>query len=48
MINQLGSDYPTDMLDRNPIATVDNLNIPKRDKQKICGENAARLLNIPV
>ncbi|MFC2048237.1 amidohydrolase family protein, partial [Chloroflexota bacterium] len=42
----LGSDYPADMADDNPVATVANLDIPETDKQKIWGGNAARLLNI--
>lgn len=43
----LGSDYPTDMADRNPVATVGNLaQISEQDKQKMWGGNAARLLKM--
>ncbi|MFC1861705.1 amidohydrolase family protein [Chloroflexota bacterium] len=43
----LGSDYPADMSDPQPVATVGNLRqISEQDKQRIWGENAARLLRI--
>lgn len=43
----LGSDYPADMADPQPVATVDKLGqISQADKEKIWGGNAARLLGI--
>ncbi len=43
----LGSDYPADMSDPQPVATVGNLKqISERDKRRIWGQNAARLLKI--
>ena len=42
----LGSDYPGDMSDEDPVNTVAGLGIPEEGKQKIWGRNAIRLLNI--
>ena len=40
----MGSDYPYDMGDEEPVATVQNLTIPEVDKRKILGGNLMRLL----
>ncbi len=42
----MGSDYPYDMGDEDPVASVRNLSIPETDKKKILGENLSRLLGI--
>ena len=45
----LGSDYPFDMADPDPVATVNGMkSIPAADKRKILGETAAKLLGINV
>ena len=44
----LGSDYPFDMGDPEPCASVGNLRIDPRDKEKISGGNAASLLAIGI
>ncbi len=44
----LGSDYPFDMGDPEPWATVDSLKVAARDKEKIAGGNAASLLGIGI
>ncbi len=42
----MGSDYPYDMEDPAPVASVRNLSIPEADKKRILSENVARLLEI--
>jgi aminocarboxymuconate-semialdehyde decarboxylase len=43
----LGSDYPADMADFHPVASVENLKtITNTDKRRVLGENAANLLKI--
>jgi len=42
----MGSDYPYDMGDEDPVAFVRDLSIPETDKKKILGENLCRLLRI--
>ncbi len=43
----LGTDYPADMADSQPVLKVENLtNISGEDKQKILGGNAARLFKL--
>jgi len=45
----LGSDYPFDVMDSNPVKTVDLLeSISFKEKKKIWGENAAQILGIDV
>jgi len=45
----MGSDYPFDVQDSDPITTVDRVrSISSQDKKKIWGENAAQLLGIPL
>lgn len=43
-----GSDYPFDMGDPEPCATVSDLKIDAKDKEKIAGGNAASLLDIGI
>ena len=42
----MGSDYPYDMGDEDPVGSVNNLSIPEADKKKILGGNLIRLLGI--
>lgn len=43
----LGTDYPFDMADPEPVARMQRLTgIPKKDKQLVLGANAARLLKL--
>jgi aminocarboxymuconate-semialdehyde decarboxylase len=42
----MGSDYPYDMGDEDPVASVQSLSIPEFDKKKILGENLRRLLGM--
>jgi aminocarboxymuconate-semialdehyde decarboxylase len=43
----MGSDYPYDMGDPHPVSTVSNLTwLPARDKERILGENAAKIFKI--
>jgi aminocarboxymuconate-semialdehyde decarboxylase len=42
----LGSDYPFDMADPDPVGSVNAMKIPATGKRKILGETAARLLGI--
>lgn len=42
----MGSDYPYDMGDENPVDFVRNLSVPEADKKKILGGNLSRLLGI--
>jgi aminocarboxymuconate-semialdehyde decarboxylase len=42
----LGSDYPFDMADHDPVKTITTLNLSKEDEEKILGGNARRLLNL--
>lgn len=42
----LGSDYPFDMADPNPVSTVRKQGLPASDEAKIMGQNAARLLGL--
>jgi aminocarboxymuconate-semialdehyde decarboxylase len=43
----LGSDYPYDMADFDPVHSVEELKTASsRDKRKVLWENAAKLLNI--
>jgi len=43
----MGSDYPADMADADPVATISRLEpIPGVDKENIFGKNAARLLGL--
>jgi aminocarboxymuconate-semialdehyde decarboxylase len=43
----MGSDYPADMADPDPVATLSRLEpIPSADKENIFGKNAARLLGL--
>jgi len=42
----LGSDYPFDVADSDPVETVNRLNISNAEKKKIWGENAVKLLGI--
>jgi aminocarboxymuconate-semialdehyde decarboxylase len=43
----LGSDYPYDMADLDPVSSVKGLKpISRMDKKKVLWENAAKLLNI--
>jgi len=45
----LGSDYPYDMGEANPIALVDGVpTLSEEDRKAICGLNAARLLKLSV
>jgi aminocarboxymuconate-semialdehyde decarboxylase len=42
----IGTDYPYDMGDETPVATVKKLNISAADKEKILGGNAKRLFKL--
>jgi len=42
----LGSDYPFDMADPDPVGAVRALGLPPDDEQAVLGGNAARLLEI--
>jgi aminocarboxymuconate-semialdehyde decarboxylase len=42
----MGSDYPFDMADPDPVKTVSNQSLSKKDQEKIMGENAAQLLKL--
>jgi aminocarboxymuconate-semialdehyde decarboxylase len=42
----LGSDYPFDMADPDPVGAVRALGLPRQDEQAVLGGNAARLLEI--
>ena len=42
----LGSDYPFDMADADPISTVKNLGLNKRAEEKIMWKNAASILKL--
>jgi aminocarboxymuconate-semialdehyde decarboxylase len=42
----LGSDYCFDMGLDDPVATVDRLDLPAAEKNKIKGENALKLLRL--
>ncbi len=42
----MGSDYPYDMGDEDPVASVMNLAIPEKDKKRILGGNLYSLLGI--
>lgn len=42
----MGSDYPYDMGDEDPVASVQGLSIPEVDKKKILGGNLRRLLGM--
>ncbi|MFC2001928.1 amidohydrolase family protein [Chloroflexota bacterium] len=43
----MGTDYPADMADSSPVRTVQSLvNVSEADKQKIMGDNAARLFKL--
>jgi aminocarboxymuconate-semialdehyde decarboxylase len=42
----LGSDYPFDMADPDPVGAVRSLGLPSDDEQAVLGGNAARLLEI--
>ncbi|MPZ76001.1 MAG: amidohydrolase family protein [Deltaproteobacteria bacterium] len=40
----LGSDYPYDMGDPEPVESLRKTNISTKDKERICSENAGRVL----
>lgn len=42
----LGSDYPYDMGDPEPVESLQKTNISTKDKERICSENAGRVLGI--
>jgi aminocarboxymuconate-semialdehyde decarboxylase len=42
----MGSDYPYDMGDEDPVGFVQNLSVPEDDKRKILGGNLRRLLGM--
>lgn len=42
----LGSDYPFDMADADPISTVKNLELPAEEEEKIMWKNAASILKL--
>jgi len=42
----MGSDYPFDMADMSPVGSVNQLGISPKDKSKIMGTNAERLLKL--
>lgn len=42
----MGSDYPYDMGDEDPVGFVRNLSVPEGDKRKILGGNLRRLLGM--
>jgi aminocarboxymuconate-semialdehyde decarboxylase len=44
----LGTDHPFELGDRAPLETVRALGLPEADERRILGENAARLLGLPV
>lgn len=45
----LGSDYPYDMGDPHPVSSVQALkDISREDKERILGQNAAKLLKMPI
>lgn len=42
----LGTDYPFDMGDYQPVEHVEALRLTARERRDICGGNAARLFRI--
>ena len=42
----MGTDYPYDMAERDPVGFVSNLAIPEADKKKILGENLRGILGV--
>lgn len=42
----LGSDYPFDMSDLDPVSTVKDLGLAAGDEEKIMWKNAASILNL--
>ena len=42
----MGTDYPYDMGDQDPVGFVGSLSIPEADKKKILGENLRGILGV--
>ena len=40
----MGTDYPYDMAEQDPVGFVGNLSIPEADKKKILGKNLRGIL----